>query len=155
MIGVRKLACSVFFAALALATHHATAQFPGPPSAGMIQAPPALVPQKRDVDAEVSQMTKRYDLSTSQVAQIRTLLKDETKKTEAMSKDESLSPVQRLMKLNSLRYEEIARVSPILNPEQREKYVKDLQTMSLPQFQTPANLPPPSQSPAGPGPAAS
>lgn len=107
------------------------------------QAPPSPVPPKRNVDAEVSQMTKRYELSLIQVDQVRGILKDETKKTEAMLSDDSLSPVERLTKLKSLRDEEISRVSGTLNPEQLDKYKKDVQPTALPQFQPPANFPPP------------
>jgi hypothetical protein len=140
---IHKLACGVFLAALALATHTATAQMPGPPSAGMNQVPQPPALPKRNVDAEVSQMTKRYGLSTSQAEQIHTILKDQTTKAEAMVSDDSLSPMERITKFKFFKEEEIARVSPILNAEQREKYIKDLQSMSHPQFQPPANFPPP------------
>src|SRR5271155_1055863 len=89
----RKLACSVFFTALALATHNTGAQTPGAPPTAMAQAPSAPVLPKRNVDVEVLQMTKRYDLSTSQAAQIHSILEDETKKTEAMLGDASLTPM--------------------------------------------------------------
>jgi hypothetical protein len=86
-------------------------------------------------------MTKRYGLSDSQAAQVSAILKDETKKTAAVLQDESLLPMERLTKLKGFRDEEIARVSHVLNPEQLDKYTKDLQQGALPQFQPPANLP--------------
>ena len=142
-ITIRKVVCGVFCAALALATHTATAQMPGPPPAAMSQVPVAPVPPKRDVDTELLRMIKRYDLTDSQAAQARSVLNNESKKTEAMLLNDSIPPMGRLTKLSFLREEEIARISPILNADQREQYIKDLQPIPPAQFQKPANFPPP------------
>ena len=142
-ITIRKVACGVFCAALALATHTATAQMPGPPPAGMSQVPAAPAPPKRDVDTEVLRMLKRYGLTDSQAAQARSVLNNESKKTEATLLNDSVPPMERLIKLKFFLEEEIARISPILNADQREKYIQDLQPISPPQFQMPAHFPPP------------
>jgi hypothetical protein len=143
LIKVRKLAYGVLSAALVLTMHSTVAQTYGPPPGGMFQLPTAPSPLKRNVAAEVSQMTKKYGLSDSQAAQVSGILKEEARKTAAILQDDSLLPMERLTKLNGFRDEEIARVSHVLNPEQLEKYIKDLQQGALPQFQPPANLPSP------------
>jgi hypothetical protein len=109
----------------------------------MIQVPSAPSPLKRNVPAEVSQMTKRYGLSDSQTAQVSAILNRETQKTAAVLQDNSLLPMERLTKLKGFRDEEIARVSHVLNSEQLDKYIEDLQHEALPQLQPPANLPAP------------
>ena len=149
---IRKLACGVFLAALAFATHTATAQMPGLPQAGMGQlpGPPAL--PKRNIDAEVAQMAKRYSLSAGQADQITAILKNEASKSEAMFSDSSLTPMERLTKLKFFREEEIARVSPVFSSEQREMFIKDLQSPPRPQFQPPAGLPTPPPGLQGGGP---
>jgi hypothetical protein len=82
-------------------------------------------------------------LTDSQAEQVSAILKGETKKTAAVLQDDSLLPMERLTKLKGFRDEEIARVSHVLDPEQLDKYTKDLQQGALPQFQPPANVPPP------------
>lgn len=141
MIKIHKLACGILVAAFALA-HSASAQEPGQPPIEGIQLPPQT-PPKRNVDAEVSIMTKRYGLSDDQVAKLREILKDEQEKAEALFKDKSLSPLDLLTRIKSLKDDETTRVSCILNEEQRKKYLDDVKQMQSPQSQPPAGFPPP------------
>jgi hypothetical protein len=134
LTGSRKLTYGVFSAALVLTMHSTVAQTSGPPPGEMIQVPSAPSPLKRNVAAEVSQMTKRYGLSDSQTAQVSAILNGETQKTAAVLQDNSLLPMERLTKLKGFRDEEIARVSHVLNSEQLDKYIEDLQHEALPQL---------------------
>ena len=143
MIKNRKLACGVLLAALALATHSTFAQQPGLPSSEGMQAPSSPFPPKRNVDDEVSKMTKQYGLSDDQAGKVRAVLQDEQQKTEAMLKDASLSPQDLFTKMKSLREDETTRVSAVLNPEQRTKYQNDLKQQTQGQQSPPPGFPPP------------
>jgi periplasmic protein CpxP/Spy len=143
MIKIAKLASGVLFAALALATYGASAQEAGPPLPPLEGMKPQSAPPKRNNDAEISIMTKRYGLSDDQVTKLRTILKEEQDKAEAIFKDTSLSPKDVLTKLKSLKDDETTRVSAILNPEQLKKYQDDVKQMQAPPSQPPSGFPPP------------
>lgn len=143
MIKIRKVACGAILAAFALATHNTFAQGLGvAPSEGMQPPPPPFTP-RRNIDADVSRMTKRYGLSDDQVAKVRAILKDEQQKTDAMLKDDPLSPKDLLTKVKSLRDDETTRISDILNPDQRNKYQDDVKQTQGMQSPPPPPSPPP------------
>jgi len=124
MIKSETLACGVILAALAIAVPNVRAQFPPPPPLPTeASAPP--IPQ-RDISAEITQMTNRYGLSEDQAKKVRAVLEDHTTKAEAVAKDESLSPEERINHLLSVREEEIAQISDVLTPEQKKEYQADV-----------------------------
>ena len=143
MIESHKLIRGLLFAAWTIATCNTFAQQPGFPSPESMQAPSSSFPTQRNVDTEVSTMTKRYGLSNDQAAQLRTILTDEQQKAATVLKDSSLTPPDLFAKMKSLKDDETTRISAILTPEQRTKYQNDLkQTQSSPP-QAPAGFPPP------------
>src|SRR5271165_4614071 len=129
---IRKLITGTLFTAIVLIARNASAQLPFPPPPPGSTAPPA-----RNIQAEVAQMTQRYGLSEDQATKVTTILQEETKKSDEVLKSQSLSPEERLNKLQSLKQEEISRVSDVLTPEQKQKYQADLQP--TPPAQSPAS----------------
>lgn len=119
---IQKLISGAIFSVLVLVGHNARAQFPLPPPP--TAQPPS--PPTRDIEAEVTGMTKRYGLSEDEAAKVRTILKEQTKKSEDTFKDESLTFEERIKRLKSQRDEEISRVSDVLTPEQKKKYQADV-----------------------------
>jgi Spy/CpxP family protein refolding chaperone len=114
---IHKLISVMIFSAAVLATHRGGAQVPLPPPPAIAQPPSSAT---RDIETDIAQMTKRYDLTDDQAAKVRAILREQTKKSQEALKDESLSFVRRVDRLKSLKEEEISRVSDVLTPEQRE-----------------------------------
>lgn len=109
--------------AILFMTLNANAQLPLPP------LPDSATPPFRNIQAEVAQLTQRYGLSEDQAAKVRSILNEESQKVEEVLKDGSLPPQDRLSKLQSVRKEEISRVSDALTPEQKKKYEADVQSI--------------------------
>ncbi len=120
---IYKLFNRTFLAAVVLIGLNAVAQLPFPPPPSGSQSSPAL--PTRDIQTEVAQMNQRYGLSDDQATKVRTILDEQTKKSEEVFKDQSLPIDQRFSRLQSLKQEEISRVSAVLTPEQRKKYEAD------------------------------
>lgn len=137
-----KLACGVIFAALTIAASSVRAQFPAPPPLPSAASAPSI--PRRDPSTEVEQMKKRYNLSEDQAKKVRTILEDHGKRVEAIAKDESLSPQDRINQLLSAREEEIAQISDVMTPEQKEKYQADVHPAGFPKHTPDAELKPPS-----------
>jgi protein CpxP len=102
----------------------AHAQEPGPPPDGM-GPPMGEGPPGSNPDKEVAKMAKRYDLSDDQKAQVRTILVDEKKKSDALFKEDSAAPEERFAKFREIHADQVARISAVLNETQRAKYEKD------------------------------
>jgi hypothetical protein len=150
VIKIHKLACGAILAVFAFATLNTFAQEAGlPPTEGM-QPPPPPSPPRRNIDTDVYRMTKRYGLSDDQAARLRAILKDEQQKTDAMFKDDPLSPKDLVTRMKSIKDDETTRVCDILNPEQRKKYQDDVKQVQSTLSQPP-NLPAPPQLPPLPG----
>lgn len=118
------LAAGVLVAALTIATPCARAQFPPPPPLPTESSAPPI--PERDIATEMTQMTKRYGLSEDQAKKVRAVVEDHATKAEAIAKDQSLSPEERINQLLAIREEEVAKVSEILTPEQKKKYLADV-----------------------------
>ena len=121
---IRKLITGTLFTAIVLIARNASAQLPFPPPPPGSTAPPA-----RNIQAEVAQMTQRYGLSEDQATKVTTILQEETKKSEEVFNDTTLTMQQRFTRLQSLKKEEISRVSDVLTPEQKQKYEADVRSM--------------------------
>jgi len=120
---IHKLITTTLLTAIVLVGLNASAQLPFPPPPGST-APPA-----RNIQAEVAQMTQRYGLSEDQATKVTTILQEETKKSEEVFNDTTLTMQQRFTRLQSLKKEEISRVSDVLTPEQKQKYEADVRSM--------------------------
>ena len=127
---IRKLITGTLFTAIVLIALNASAQFPFPP-------PGPTAPPARNIQAEVAQMTQGYGLSEDQATKVTTILQEETKKSEEVFNDTTLTMQQRLTRLQSLKQEEVSRVSAVLTPEKKQKYQADAQP--TPPAQSPAS----------------
>ena len=128
---MRKLVTGTLFTAIVLIALNASAQLPFPPPPGPTGLP------ARNIRAEVAQMTQRYGLSQDQATQVTTILQEETKSTEEVFNDTTLTMQQRFTRVQSLKEEEISHVSGVLSPEQKQKYEADVR--SGPPAQSPAS----------------
>ena len=113
--------------AMVLAVLNANAQFPLPPLSG------STPPLTRNIQAEVVQMIGRYGLSEDQATKVTAILQDETKRSEEAFSDSTLTMQQQYTRLQSVKSEEILRVSDVLTQEQRERYEADVRPTSLAQ----------------------
>lgn len=127
---IHKRITTTLLTAVVLAGLNANAQFSLPPP---LSSTPPLT---RNIQAEVAQMTQRYGLSGDQAMRVATILQDEAKKSEDAFSDSTLTMKQQASRLQSLKMEEISRVSDVLIPKQKQKYEADVR------------LTPPAQSPA-------
>ena len=129
---IRKLITGTLLTAIVLFGLNANAQFPfPPPSSG------SMPPLTRNIQAEVAQMTQRYGLSEDQASKVTTILQDETNKSEEAFSDSTLNMQQQFTRLQSLKQEEISRVSDVLTPGQNQKYEADVRP--TPPTQSPAS----------------
>ena len=71
-------------------------------------------------------MTQRYGLSEDQATKVTTILQEETKQSEEVLNGTTLTMQQRFTRLQSLKTEEISRISDVLTPEQKQKYEADV-----------------------------
>jgi hypothetical protein len=78
-------------------------------------------------------MTQRYGLSADQATKVTTILQEETKKSEEVFNDATLTMQQRFTRMQSLKTEEISSVSGLLTPEQKQKYEADVRPTPPPQ----------------------
>ena len=67
-------------------------------------------------------MTGRYGLSEDQATKVTTILQDEANKSEEVFSDSTLTMTQQFTGLQSVKKEEISRVSDVLTPEQKRKF---------------------------------
>jgi Spy/CpxP family protein refolding chaperone len=125
------------------AMYSAGAQEPPPrPPDGMEMPPPDM--PRMDVDKELARMTKRYGLSESQRAQIRSVLVDVKAKMDDLSKDSSTDFGEQMQRMRAIREKQTSRISAILSDEQRAKYQKDTERQARDQDGGPPDgLPPP------------
>ena len=81
-------------------------------------------------------MTQRYGLSEDQATKVTTILQEETQESEEVFNATTLTMQQRFTRLQSLKEEELSRVSAVLTPEQKQKYEADV--LPTPPPQSPA-----------------
>src|SRR5271165_1512464 len=117
---IHKRITTTLLTVIFLVSLNANAQFPFPPPSG------STPPLTRNVQAEVAQMTQRYGLSQDQATRVTTILQEETQKSEEVFSDSTLTMQQQFARLQSLKKEEISRVSDVLTPEQKQKYEADV-----------------------------
>ena len=72
-------------------------------------------------------MTKRYNLSSDQQAQIKPILANQQQQMQALHQDSSLSREDRMAKMKSIRDDSSAKISALLNDSQKQKFAQDQQ----------------------------
>ena len=116
---IHKLITTTLLTAIVLVGLNANGQLPFPP-------PGPTAHSARNIQAEVAKMTQRYGLSEDQATKVTTVLREQTKKTEEVFDDTTLTMQQRFTRVQSLKEDEISRVSEVLTPEQKQKYESDV-----------------------------
>ena len=72
-------------------------------------------------------MTKRYNLSSDQQAQIKPILANQQQQMQALRQDSSLSREDRMAKMKSIRDDSSGKISALLNDSQKQKFAQDQQ----------------------------
>jgi periplasmic protein CpxP/Spy len=78
-------------------------------------------------DEQVARMTKRYNLSSDQQAQIKPILANQQQQMQAVRQDSSLSREDRMAKMKSIRDDSSTKISALLNDSQKQKFAQDQQ----------------------------
>jgi Spy/CpxP family protein refolding chaperone len=77
----------------------------------------------------LKQMTKELDLTAEQQAKVKELLAEEGKLTAKVQEDANLSAWQKTSKVGELHQETYAKMKPLLDPAQMEKFETMLRKM--------------------------
>ena len=85
----------------------------------MIPTPQIVI---NPLDAMLNQFSIELGLTEQQKQQIVPFLKQEAPKLEALKKNTSLSPVQKLEQLKQIAEEVDAKITPLLDPQQQQKF---------------------------------
>lgn len=72
--------------------------------------------------AKLEKMSAALQLTPAQKEQVRPILMQEAPKVKAIKSDTSLGPMQKAMKMRQIADATDAKLKPILNPEQYEKW---------------------------------
>ncbi len=80
-------------------------------------------------DDQLAQMTKRYNLSADQQAQLKPILVDQQQKMMALRQDQSSSREDRMAKMQSIRTDSQAKIEAVLNDQQKQQFEQDQQRM--------------------------
>ena len=81
--------------------------------------------QHRTPDEQVARMTKRYQLSADQQAQIKPILANQQQQMQALRQDSSLSREDRMAKVKSIRLDSSTKIQALLNDSQKQKFAQD------------------------------
>jgi len=111
--------------ALGSAAAFAQQDSPAPPDAaqqGGHRQPPTP-------DEQVARMTKRYNLSADQQAQIKPIVADQQQKMMALRGDSSMSRDDKMAKMKSIHEDSNTKIQSILNDTQKQQFAQDQQRM--------------------------
>lgn len=75
-------------------------------------------------DRDLSRMTKHLNLSSDQQSQIRPIIQDRDQQLNQLWQDSSMSRADRKAKSQQIRDDSDAKITPILNDEQKNKYTE-------------------------------
>ena len=114
----------------------------GAPHGGMGPGRRGMDPAKR-----LEHMTKRYQLSADQQAQVKPILTDEQQQMQSLRSDTALSREDRFAKMKSIHEQSRAKIEGVLNPTQKAEFEKDEARM-----QERMRRPPDGEGPGGDGP---
>ena len=78
-------------------------------------------------DEQVARMTKRYNLSSDQQAQIKPILANQQQQMQALRQDSSLSREDKMAKVKSIRLDSSSKIQALLNDGQKQKFAQDQQ----------------------------
>ena len=95
-------------------------------------------------DEQVARMTKRYNLSADQQAQIKPILADQLQKMMALREDSSLSRDDKMTKMKSIREDSSSKIQALLNDTQKQQFAQDQQRAQERFQQRGGGAPPPS-----------
>ena len=79
-------------------------------------------PSKQEIAAKIEKISTALQLSPQQKQQIAPILKAEIPQLQAVKSNTSLGPLQKLEQLKQISTATDAKVMPILNPEQQQKF---------------------------------
>jgi periplasmic protein CpxP/Spy len=82
---------------------------------------------QRTPDEQVARMTKRYNLSSDQQAQIKPILANQQQQMQALRQDSTLSREDKMAKMKSIRDDSSAKIQALLNDTQKQKFAQDQQ----------------------------
>ena len=78
-------------------------------------------------DEQVARMTKRYNLSADQQAQIKPILANQQQQMQALRQDSSLSREDKMAKMKSIHEDSSSKIQALLNDSQKQKFAQDQQ----------------------------
>lgn len=84
------------------------------------QEPPS--PEKQEAMAKLEKMSAELQLTPQQKKQMLPIMMEEAKKMKAIQADTTLGPMQKMMQMKQLGTDMDAKVQPILNPQQYQKF---------------------------------
>jgi protein CpxP len=76
-------------------------------------------------DEQVARMTKRYNLSSDQQAQIKPILANQQQQMQALRQDSSLSQNDKMAKMKSIHEDSSSKIQAVLNDSQKQKFAQD------------------------------
>lgn len=115
---------------LALGSAAAFAQQDSPaPDASAQQPGGRMGRQPQTPDEQVARMTKRYNLSADQQAQIKPIVADTQQKMMALHQDSSLSRDDKMTKMMSIHQDANTKILAVLNDTQKQQFTQDQQRM--------------------------
>jgi protein CpxP len=76
-------------------------------------------------DEQVARMTKRYNLSSDQQAQIKPILANQQQQMQALRQDSSLSREDKMAKMKSIHEDSSSKIQALLNDSQKQKFAQD------------------------------
>jgi Spy/CpxP family protein refolding chaperone len=79
-------------------------------------------PEKQEAIAKLEKMSAELQLSPQQKQQMLPIMMEEAKKMKAIKSNTSLGGMQKLMQMKQAGTEMDAKVKPVLNPEQYQKF---------------------------------
>jgi protein CpxP len=112
---------------------------PAPPDAAAQQGGHRQPPTP---DEQVARMTKRYNLSADQQAQIKPIVADQQQKMMALRQDSSLSRDDKMAKMKSIHEDSNTKIQAILTDTQKQQFAQDQQRMQERMMQRGGGAPP-------------
>jgi len=113
---------------------------PAPPDAAAQQGGGHRQPPTPD--EQVARMTKRYNLSADQQAQIKPIIADQQQKMMALREDSSLSRDDKMAKMKSIHEDSSTKIQAVLNDTQKAQFAQDQQKMQERMMQRGGGAPP-------------
>ncbi len=83
--------------------------------------------QPKSPDEQVARMTKRYNLSSDQQAQIKPIIANQQQQMQALRQDSSLSREDKMAKMKSIHQDSSSKIQAVLNDSQKQKFAQDQQ----------------------------